>query len=66
MLTGTINPCKRFFVEKYAELMLASQFGGQVHHKEVVIYCKISFLMNRGYLKLVRGNFIMTGFQRYA
>src|SRR5574344_596774 len=53
-------------MQKDAESMAASHFFHNAHDEHVLIDCKIGFSKDWSKLKLVRCNFVVTGFHRYA
>ena len=64
VLTTSVNACKGFLVQQYAETVLTSHFLHYRHQQHVVIDGQISFLKDRSQLKLVGSNLVVASLNR--
>ena len=63
MLARAVDAFEGLFVQQDTETVLAADFTHQCHDQQVVVVGEVAFLEDRGQLELVRGHFVMTGFQ---
>ncbi len=66
MLTRSVNLGEGFFMKQDPELMLPGYPPHHIHYQLIMINGEVGFLKDRGTLKLVRSNLIMTRFYRNA
>ena len=61
MLTTAVDAVEGFFVEQYAETMLAGHLLHQTHQQHVVVNSQVALLEDRSQLKLVGCHLVVTG-----
>ena len=62
VFAGTVNACKRFFVQKTNHIMSERCLSHYIHNQLVVIAADVGVIVNAGKFKLTRGNFVMLCF----
>ena len=63
VLSGTVHPLEGFFVQKHHKIVLARNFGHQVHHKLVLVVGQIGFSIDGSQFELVGGHLVVTCLQ---
>ena len=60
MLAASVHSLERFFVQQYAEAVVACYLTHQCHDKHVVVDSQIALLEDRSQLELVGSHFVVT------
>ena len=66
VFAGTVHAVEGLLVQEHHEAVLAGDAAHQVHHDLVLVVREVGLAVDRRELELVRGHFVVAGFQRNA